>query len=533
MFHKGKKEKPVKEPSKAYQAVDRYFGFTERGTNIKTEIFAGILMFVEVACFMMVSAFMIQSNTGFAQYYPIYFATVLISVISSVLMGVLCNVPFVQSMSLGLIVLIISIFGRYTGLTYANIMAIALVSNLIYLAVMLIKPAKEFIFNAVPNSIRKVIPAALGAFVIVYALIQMNVFSVQTTNFEDKLAQMGSTQSTISFFGFSYIKFNLDASDPANWYAYMPVIMAIVAFLVMTVLKRFKIKHATIISFGASLLVYLVAWAGIRRNFNDYYLYAFITPSYGSMYFYQSLDMITRMFSGQLLFTAFQQGFDFSALSEALGGGAVFGVFLVSVISFLVLGVSETGAAVSGHGYLTDGLDEEGRAKYTQNDRLLRKGAPYANVYAVNAFSSALGCMLGAGPVVVRSETAVGGSEGGKTGLSAIVAGLLMIVCLFNLVFNGLFINGTVVYGLMLYVGLMMLTSLKNVDFSDVNTALPPLLMVVVTAISANITAGIAVGIVFHTALEMLKFKFKEIKVGTYVLTGIMLVTLVCLGFVY
>lgn len=143
----GKEKKAVKEPSKVYKAVDRYFGFTERGTNIKTEIYAGILMFVEVACFMMVSAFMIQSNTGFAQYYPVYFATVLISVISSVLMGVICNVPFVQSVSLGLIMLIVSIFGRYTGLTYANIMAIALVSNLIYLAVMLVKPAKEFVFQ--------------------------------------------------------------------------------------------------------------------------------------------------------------------------------------------------------------------------------------------------------------------------------------------------------------------------------------------------------------------------------------------------
>lgn len=529
-----KKEKKEKKHCAAYRAVDRYFGLSARGTNIKTEIYAGILMCIEVACFMMVMAYMLTNATDdIAQYTPIYYAIALVSVISTILMGVVCNAPFVQSLSLGMVVLIISLFGNYAGLTYANVMAIALVSNLIYMVVMLIRPAREFIFNAVPEGLRKVMPAALGAFIIVYALIETNIFSVNTTDFSGNL---GAAGDPVSFFGFSYITFNLDTSDIANFYTYMPIVMAIVAFIVMAVLKNYKIKHATIISFGVSLLVYLVCWA-IRGNFTDYNLYAFFTPSYAGYMHYNTAGL-SRMFNSQLLWNAFETGFDFSALSESIGMAGVIGVILASVVSFLVIGVSETGAAVCGHGYLTDGLEENGRAKYAGGHSFLlerakaAKIASCANVYTINALSSVIGCAIGGGPVAVRAESAVGGAEGGKTGLSAIIAGLLLIVAVFNTFFNGIFINGTIVCGLMLYVGMMLLTSLKHVDFSDSSTALPALLMVVVTAVSANLTAGVAVGIVTYTLFKALRLKFKEIGIGTAVLTAIMVVTIISLWFV-
>mgnify|MGYP001623894753 CR=1 FL=1 len=114
---KGKrKNKPKKPPCAAYRAVDRYFGFTARGTNIKTEIYAGILMCIEVACFMMVMSFMLQEAGGFGQWNFIYYAIALISMISTILMGVICNAPFVQSMSLGIVVLIERCWATTQGL---------------------------------------------------------------------------------------------------------------------------------------------------------------------------------------------------------------------------------------------------------------------------------------------------------------------------------------------------------------------------------------------------------------------------------
>ncbi len=531
-----KKDKPKKPPCAAYRAVDKYFGFSERGTNLKSEIFAGILMCVEVACFMMVTAMMLQTAAAdeIARWTPLYYAVALISMISTILMGVICNAPFAQSISLGMVMLVIALLGNYAELKYANVMAIALVSNLVYMFVMLVKPAREWVFNAVPEEIRKVMPAAIGAFMIVFALIQTNVFTVNTLNFNGNIT--GNAGDPVSFFGFSYITFNLDTSDSANFYTYMPVIMAIVAFAVFALLKSFNLKHSAIIAFGGTTLVYAVCWA-IRGNFTDYNLYAFFVPSYGG-YMHFNTAGLSRMFNSQLLGQAFKTGFDFSALTEAAGGGAVALLFIGSVISFLVVGVCETGAAVCGHGYVAGTLKENGRPIYTFHTFTGGKAVvgtiqSFADVYTVNALSSVIGCALGAGPVAVRSESIVGASEGGKTGLSAIVAGLLLIVAVFNTFFNGIFINGTVAYGLMLYVGFMLLTSLKNVDFTSATSALPALLMVVVTAVSTNIAAGVAVGIIAHTLFKVIGLKFRQVSIGTYVLTVFMIVAVISMWYVF
>ena len=530
-----KKERAQREKKQSafVRALDGWFRFSERGSNIKTEIFAGILMFVEVACFTLVNAYLLSTGVGYPQYYGIYFAVVLVSAVSSVLIGVLCNVPFTQSTGLGMILLIVSVYGQYTGLTYANIMAIAMVSNLIYLVVMAVPQARKFIFEGVPESIRKGLPAAMGAFIIVYVLLQMNVLSLTQVDYTGKLSDMAAAGDPITYFGITHVTLNL-AVDSANWYGYMPAVTAIIAFVLTMVLKRFKLRHATVISFGVSLLAYIAAFA-IRGNFMDYYLYAFIVPSYGSMYFYQGSAFVTRMFNKQLFMQAFTSGFDFSAYNAVrdaaleagtAAGPGVFALFVVSVLAFLITGVSETGAAVSAHSYITGLRDEGGRALYTEN-AAFKKVAPFFNVYSVNALCSVVGCALGAGPMVVRAESAVGGSEGGKTGLSAIVAGLLFIVAIFNLVFSGIFINGMVVYGILLYVGLQLLTAVKDCDLSDVTKAIPVLLMIVCAGFTMNLATAVSLGIIADTVINLLLFKFKDIKPATYVLSVILLLGLI------
>lgn len=530
---KQKQVKKEKTPSAFMRGLDSFFCFSKRGTNIKTEIFAGLLMFLEVACFTMVNAYLLSSNVGYPQYYGIYFATILISAISSVLIGVLCNAPFTQATSLGLILLMVSIYGQYSGLTYANIMAIGLVSNFVYFLAMVIPPVRKFIFTGIPQSIRKALPAAMGVFVIVYVLLQMNVLTLTEMDYTGKLQSMAAAGDPITHFGITYITLNMTI-DPTNWYGYMPAIMAIVAFVLMMVLKRFKLKHATIISFGVTLVVYLILFA-IRGNFLDYYLYAFITPAYGSMYFYQGPEFVTRMFSKQLFLQAFTSGFDFSAYEAArsaaieagtAAGPSVTTLFVSTALAFLITGVSETGAAITAHSYVTGLQDENGSALYLENSTF-KKAAPFVNAYSVNALSSMIGCALGAGPVVVRAESAVGGSEGGKTGLSAIVAGLLFIPCLFNLIFNGVFINGMVVYGILLYVGFHLLTSLKNCELSDVTGALPVLLMIVCAGFTMNLATAISVGIIADLVINLLLFKFKNMKPATFLLSIILLLGLI------
>lgn len=539
---KEKKRNPIA------RGLNAYFDIYGRGSNIKKEIFAGLLVFFEVIAFMMVNAELLASSTDMSSYHAVYFASVLVTAITSVLVGMLCNVPFVQSASLGMTVLIVTLVGQNAGLTYANVMAIALVANVVYFIVMVIPPARAFLFNAVPDSVRKALPAALGAFIIVYVLVQLNVLRINTMNFADDLASMASAGTPITTFTLNYVSFNLDIGADADWYTFMPVITSVIAFVALLVLKHFNVKHATIIAFGGSLVLYVVMWL-IRRNFTDYYFFAFVTPAYGGMYFYDGVNKILRVLRGNFFGAAFTQGFDFGGYADALAqtqadalgvaveevsvnaGGRIFMIFVTAVLSFLILGVSETGATVAGHAFASGTADERGRALHTQN-AFLRKAAPFANVYAVNALSSVFGCIMGAGPVVARPESLTGTSEGGRTGLTAVVAGLLFIATLFTIALSGLFINGMVVYGILFYVGLTLLTAFKNCDFTSFGKALPFLATVVTAAVSLDFAAAIAIGVVSDTLMRALSRDIRSITVGNWVLTGVMLLSLI-FGFVY
>lgn len=529
----GKKGKPQKEHNKVYRAFDRFFGLSERGTNIKTEIFAGILIFVEIAFFLLINATILADTFASAtslEYSTFYFIMTLTACISTILTGVLCNAPLTQAGSLGLTVLMVSMYGSFTGLTYANVMAIALVAEIVYFIVMVIKPARQFLFDAIPEQIRKALPAAMGMFMIVFVLVQLGVFSITTYDYSGSEGYYADyVGETLGFFGISHITYSWEGLNYENFFAVMPVISGIIGFVLMLVLKACKVKHATIISLAGTVVVYLAMWYFIRARaiaLTDYKLYSFIVPSYGGMYYYAGLGQITRRLDASFIWACFKQGFDFSAYTAA-GGTGVAGLFIGSVVSFLILGVSETGAAVTSCAYITNSTDEKGSATYIGQPLYGKKTAAYMNVYSVSAFCSVLGCCLGAGPVVVKAENAVGASEGGKTGLTAIVTGLLLLAACFTLTFAGVFMNGNMVYGLMVFVGLELLTSLKNCDFHDVVSIIPFMLTILIVAFTLNFAIAIEVGIITHTLLKVITRKFREISVGTWVLTGLMVIIMV------
>ncbi len=530
--------KNVKQHGAFYNALDKFFGFSERGTNILKEVFAGILLFFEMAFFLYVNALMLSDSfSGVTSYNmlpvnSLYFIMTLVSCVSTIAIGLLCNAPFVQAGSLGVSMLMVSIVGQYAGFTYANIMAISLVANLVYLVVMVIKPVRKFIFDAVPEQIRRALPAAMGIFLIVYVLVQLNVLSFTTYNFASIFSTIqGTGGAEIGYFGITGLTLSVDTLEANSFFVVMPIITAVIGFVLLLILQRFRVKHATIISFGGTFVIYILMYYFLRLSpvgLTDYKLFSFIVPSYGEISYYNStVDAMMMVANSNYFWQAFTSGFDFTAFIEAGGTTAeVAGIFITCALSFLLLGAAETGTAVNACGYINGGLDEKGNSIYLAQP-LFRKVGDYVNVYSVNALCSALGCAMGAGPVVVRAENAVGAHEGGKTGLTAIVAGLLLIIPMFTIAVAGVFMNGNVIYGLMIFVGLALLTSLKKCDFSSVISIIPFMLTVLVTAFTLNLGTAIMAGVIMDTLLKALTFKFRQISIGTWVLTAVMIVILV------
>ncbi|MGN0999638.1 MAG: hypothetical protein ACI4PO_08810 [Faecousia sp.] len=538
-----KESTSTKQPNAVYRAVDRYFRLTERGTNIKTEIFAGMLMFFEVICMSAVCAQMIAANSGIPSFSTVYYGMLLVTILSTILMGLVCNAPLMQSVSMGAVVLIVSTLSSHLGLTLANVLMIALISNLIYLIVMLIKPARQFLFSAVPEQVKKALPAALGGYLLVYALTQLNLFGVTTNNYNEVLESLAAAGDALPYWGLNIFSFGMENAVFGGWYARMAIITALVAFASLTILHAKKVRHATIWSFLITLVVYAIIWV-LRGNFVDYYLYAFITPAYGGMYFYDGIQRISGEFNASVLMKSLTEGFDFTKYINYLtyleaqtqgvamdqvtvnATGNILGVVITTVLSFLTLGVSETAAGVHGCAFTGNAYDEDGKVTYFSNP-ILGKAGRVLNVYAVNALSSVVGCIIGGGPVAVRGENVVGAREGGKTGLAAIVAGLLGIVAIYNLIFSGLFLDGIIVLGMLIFVALTLLGSFKNCDFSGTAESLPFLSTVVTAAVTQNLGTAVLLGIAMDTVVKLLGGKFRQIHVGSWILSAGFLVSLI------
>ena len=530
-----RKKKLPSEHNAVYRAVDRWFCLSQRGSNIKTEIYAGLLMFLEVICMAAVSAQLIADKAYISSYTTVYFGIMLVSTIGTVLVGLLCNAPLIQSLSMGGVTLIVSTLTGYMGLTLANVMMIALISNGIYLIVMLVPPLRRFFAGAVPAQVKKALPAAMGAYLLVYVLSQFGVFGVEAHNYSDVLEKMAAAGDALRWWGLNTTSLSLDNIAGLGWYVSNAVITSLVAFGLYTVFQARKRKHAASLSLLFALLVYVVLWV-IRGNFMDYYYYAFITPAYGGMYFYDSIPRIYSEFKASMLFQSISDGLSFLRYenyqkyleSKALGVSIkevtvnvtpeLILICVTSVLSFLVLGVSETAAGFHAAAFAGDAYDEDGKVIYQSNPHFGRVGK-VLDVYTVNAVSSVIGCVLGAGPVAVRGESAVGAKEGGKTGLSALIAGLLCGVSLWTVAFSGLFMNGAVVFGILAFVALTLLMSFKNCDFSSAANAMPFLVTVGAAALTQNLGTAVLLGIALDTLTKLLSGKAKEIHVGSYVYT--------------
>lgn len=530
-----KKTKTSHEHNAVYRAVDKWFCLTERGTNIKTEIFAGILMFLEVICMAAVSAQMIASNGYISSYTTVYYGIMLVSTICTVLMGLLCNAPLIQSVSMGAVMLIVSTLSGYMGLTLANVLMIALISNAVYLIVMLIPGLRRFFSKAIPSQVKKALPAAMGAYLLVYALTQLNVFGIIPNNYNSVLEKMAAAGDALPWWGVNTYTIGLENANGLGWYVWAAIITALVGVGLASILQARKIKHAVSLSFVLTLLTYIALWV-IRGNFMDYYFYAFMTPAYGGMYFYDSVPRISSEFNASILLKSITDGLDFTRYdayqryleSKALGvsmdqvtvetTGKLIAIMGTSILSFLALGVSETGAALHASAYAADAYDENGEIIYRRNPHLKKLGS-IVDVYTVNALSSVIGCVLGGGPVAVRGESAIGGKEGGKTGLAALVSAALCVVAIFTVALSGFFMNGAVVFGILIFVALTLLRAFQYCDFTDAASSMPFIVTVAAAALTQNIGTAVLIGIVLDVVTRLVSGKAKEIPAGSYVLS--------------
>lgn len=458
---------------------DRKFRITEKGSSIKTEIIAGLTTFLAMAYILVVNSGMFSALEG-VSFDAMYVTTALSAVIGTVLIGLMANLPLAQAPGMGLNAFFVYTVCFTLGFTYANALVFVLLDGLIFV-ILTVTGLRKIIFEAIPSAVKAAIPAGIGLFIAFLGL--------QDAKLVIPDASTGVTLASFNLF------------NGTTWDKVMPLIVAVISILLIAVLSHKKVKGSILWGIlGGTALYYLlgVTVPGFYNNFGDTFSFNPLKPF--------------AAFGTETFGKVFTQGFDFSAYLAKEGhsvGGLVI-LFITTALAFCMVDMFDTMGtlygACRGGNLLVEGKNGELEVP-DMNKAML-----------ADAVATCTGAVLGTSTVTTFVESSAGVAAGGKTGFTSLITAAAFLLALFFAPLAKLI--PAYAYGAALvYVGVLMMGSVKDIDWSDVSVSVPAFLTMAMMPFTYNISYGIAFGLISYLVIKLFSGKVKEIKIGTWIIT--------------
>lgn len=454
--------------------MENFFKVKEKGSTVRTEVLAGLTTFMAMAYILMVNAGMF-SDLGTVSYNAIYIATAISAVIGTVLIGILANLPLAQASGMGL-----NAFFVYTvcfgfGLTYANALVLVLVDGIIFI-ILTVTGLREKIFEAIPDHVRVAIPAGIGLFI---AFIGLQNAGIVVKN--------DSTCVTL-------VSLNV-FSGTATWASVMPILVTLGSVIAIAVMSKRGVKGSVLLGIVGGAVAYYILGFTVSGFYDGFAASLSFNP------FAAFAD-----FGSQAFGKVFTEGFDFSAYLAAGHTTTELAVLIVTTsLAFCLVDMFDTLGTLYGACARGDLLTKEGKVPNMDKAML------------ADAVATTCGAVCGTSTVTTFVESSAGVAEGGRTGLSSIVTGGLFFIAMFLSPVAAL-IPGCATAAALIYVGVLMMNCVRNIDWLNADTAVPAFLTVAMMPMTYNISYGIAFGVIAHIFISLFSGKAKEIKAGTWVI---------------
>ncbi len=430
--------------------LEKMFKIKERGSSVKTEIIAGITTFLAMSYILAVNPSYLGNIPG-ASPAGIFMATAISAAIATLCMAFFANYPVALASGMGLNAFFAFTVCGAMGYSYEVALTAILIEGIIFMILSLFK-FREALVNKIPNNLKFGITAGIGLFITIIALINAKIV----------IADPATTVALGSL------------ASPG-------VVLALVGLLIIGVLQHFKVP-------GGILLGIIITWVfGIVAELVGWYV---PDPANGVYSVIPNLtwDAIKSNFAAPALFK-----FDFGFIVK----NAV--PFAIVVFTFLYTDIFDTVGTLIGVAQKGDLLDENGELPQAS-------GALMAD-----AVGTVVGACLGTSTVTSYVESSAGVAAGGKTGLTSVVTALMFIVAI---IFAPIFlaIPSFATTPAMLYVGLLMLSAIKKVDFDgDAADVISAFLAIIMMPFTYSIANGIMFGILSWVILKLATGKAKDI----------------------
>lgn len=442
--------------------MEKFFKLKEHGTNVKIETMAGITTFMTMAYILAVNPSILGAagmDTG-----AVFTATALASALASFCMALFANLPFVLSAGMGLNAYFAFTVVLGMGYSWQQALAAVFVEGIVFMVLSLTN-VREAIFNAIPNTLKLAVSVGIGLFICFIGLQN------------SKIVVDGATLVSL----FSFKKSMEDGTFSS---AGISVLLAFIGILLMTYLLFKKVRGSILIGMVALWVIGMILQlAGIY------------VPNPEAGYY--------SMFPSAIISAPASMAPTFMKMDFSLIGSLD---FLVIMFAFLFVDMFDTLGTLIGCASKADMLDKKGELKGI-------KGALMAD-----SIGTAVGAMFGTSTITTFVESSSGISEGGRTGLTSVVSGLLFLVALF---FSPVFLSipTFATAPALIVVGFLMLQQVTKIDWDgDILEAVPAYICIFAMPFLYSISEGIAFGVISYVVLHLIGGKAKKITPLMYIL---------------
>ncbi len=429
--------------------LEKLFKLSESGTDVRTEVLAGVTTFLTMAYVIFVNP-AILSDAGM-DHGSVFVATCLAAAVGCFIMGLWANYPIAQAPGMGL-----NAFFTYTvvlgmGHTWQVALAAVFCSGVLFILLSLFK-IRELIINSIPMSLRLGISAGIGLFL---ALISLKNAGIVVDN-PATLVGVGNMTS-------------------------LPAMLGALGFILTIVFVQRGYKAAVMMAILAVTMI------GIFVGDVQYHGIISTPPS---------------------MAPTFMQ-LDFSA---------IFDISMVTVVlAFLFVDLFDTAGTLVGVATKAGFVKEDGKIPRL-NKALL-----------ADSTATSLGALFGTSNTTSYVESTAGVAVGGRTGLTAVVVGILFLLALFFSPLAGM-VPAYATTGALFYVAILMMSGLVHIDWHDLTEAAPVVVVCLLMPLTFSIAEGISMGFVSYAAIKLLSGKAREVHVGVWVLAAIFLAKFILTG---
>lgn len=442
--------------------MDKLFKLKANGTTVRTEIIAGITTFMTMAYILFLNP-NILGVTGMDKN-AIFFATAISAGFVTIAMGLVANFPIALAPGMGLNALFATVALAGVGMPWQAALGAVFISGLIFILLTVTK-VRQVLVVAVPDSMKRAITVGIGLFITIIGFKLSELMVVTASVIPPTLDALGKTTAPVTL---KYFEWNIAMGSFSN----PSMVLCLIGLGITAVLMAMRVKGSLLIGIVAATVI------GIPMGVT-------VIPEGFKLF---SLPDFQHLAVGAL------------DIKAALN----YGIWTV-IFTFTFVELFDTFGTLVGTASKAGLIDKDGNSPKIGKAML------------VDAIGVSFGALMGTSTVTAYVESAAGIGEGGRTGLTAVTTGILFLLALVLAPIAGIIPNAATAPALII-VGVLMVSSIVEIDFSDFTEAFPAFLTFILMPLTYSIANGIAGGIVAYVVLKVVTGKFKQVHWMMYIL---------------